>query len=158
MKNAHLLNQCTPSLRTLFQRVEAIIQVDVLPSTIRTLEQQKAFFARGVSTTMNSMHLITPENPQSRAVDAGPYPMKWPQELDFTLMTRLPRDRWEAMVKEWVASYWKDWARLYYFAGVVKAVAFDMGIKVRYGGDWNGNFDLKDQNFYDAVHYEQGGV
>ena len=34
------------------------------------------------------------------------------------------------------------------------STANGMGIKIRYGGDWNGNFDLKDQNFYDGVHFE----
>jgi peptidoglycan L-alanyl-D-glutamate endopeptidase CwlK len=133
MKNANLLNQCDPLLRTLFYQVDKIVQVDIQASTIRTLEQQKEFFDKGVTKTMNSKHLITPENPLSRAVDAGPWPMKWPQENN---------------------DKWLDWSRLYYFAGVVISTANSLGIKVRYGGDWNGNFDLKDQNFYDAVHFE----
>jgi hypothetical protein len=29
-----------------------------------------------------------------------------------------------------------------------------MGINIRCGVDWNGNIDLKDQNFYDLPHYE----
>ncbi len=28
------------------------------------------------------------------------------------------------------------------------------GIKIRWEGDWNGNYDLKDQNFYDLPHFE----
>lgn len=133
MKNAHLLNQCEPRLRTLFHQVDKQVQVDILPSTIRTLEQQKEFFERGVTKTMNSKHLISPENPLSRAVDAGPWPMKWPQEGP---------------------DKWLDWGRLYYFAGIVMSTSQALGIKIRYGGDWNGNFDLKDQNFYDGVHFE----
>jgi peptidoglycan L-alanyl-D-glutamate endopeptidase CwlK len=115
-----------------------IVPVEVLPSTIRTLEQQKEFVAKGTSKTMNSKHLITPEHPLSRAVDAGPYPHRWPVEGS--------------------KDYWKDWARLYYFAGVVWATAVEMKISIRYGGDWNGNFDLKDENFFDGVHFELMGV
>lgn len=135
MKNAHLLNQCTPELRRLFLAVDAIVPVEVLPSTIRTAAQQREFLAAGTSKTLNSKHLITPERPFSRAVDAGPYPHRWPQEG--------------------TKDFWKDWARLYYFAGVVVTTARQMGISIRYGGDWNGNFELKDENFFDGVHFEE---
>jgi peptidoglycan L-alanyl-D-glutamate endopeptidase CwlK len=136
MKNAQLLNQVTPNLRLLFQEVDKEVQVEVLSSTIRTLEQQKAYFAAGTSKTMDSKHLIAPGiRDFSEAVDAGPYPHKWPVEGE--------------------KDYWKDWARIYYFAGVVVTKAKQLGIKIRFGGDWNGNFDLKDQNFYDGVHFEE---
>lgn len=134
MKNGYLLSQCDAKLRELFQRVDEIVPVEILPSTIRTLEQQKAFVAAGTSKTMNSKHLITPEHSFSRAVDAGPYPHRWPQEGS--------------------KDFWKDWGRLYYFAGVVVTVAQELGIDIRYGGDWNGNFELKDENFFDGVHFE----
>ena len=29
-----------------------------------------------------------------------------------------------------------------------------MGIKLRWGGDWNGNFDMTDQRFHDLPHFE----
>jgi len=44
--------------------------------------------------------------------------------------------------------------RFYHFAGYVLGVAEILGIKIRWGGDWNGNFDLKDQNYYDLPHFE----
>lgn len=36
----------------------------------------------------------------------------------------------------------------------IKGVAAFMGIKIRLGCDWNGNFDYKDENFLDAFHIE----
>lgn len=136
MKNGPLLNQVTPDLRRLFQEVDKQVPVEILPSTVRTHEQQLDYFARGVSKTMDSKHLIVPGTREfSEAVDAGPHPHKWPVEG--------------------TQGYWKDMARLYYFAGVVVAVAFRLDIEIRFGGDWNGNFDIKDQNFYDLVHYEK---
>lgn len=134
MKNGNLLHQCHRDLRDLFMHVDDIVQVEILPSTIRTLEQQKKFVADGTSKTMNSLHLITPEHPFSRAVDAGPWPHVWPVEG--------------------TKDFWKDWARLYYFAGVVMATAKIMGINVRYGGDWNSDFNIKNEKFYDGVHFE----
>lgn len=49
---------------------------------------------------------------------------------------------------------WKDMNRFYHFAGYVIRTAQDLGINVRSGLDWNGNLDLKDQNFMDAPHWE----
>lgn len=133
MKNEALLNMCDERLRRLFHLVDKQTTVEILPSTIRTLEQQKDFFARGVSKTMTSKHLITPEHPESRAVDAAPWPHRWPKEGP---------------------DKWVEWGRLYYFAGIVMRTAYDLKLPLRYGGDWNGNFELKDQNFYDGVHFE----
>lgn len=52
---------------------------------------------------------------------------------------------------------WSDTARFYYFGGFVLGVAEGMGIRIRWGGDWNGNMQLKDQNFNDLVHFELVG-
>jgi len=49
---------------------------------------------------------------------------------------------------------WDDKRRFYYLAGMVKAVAEEMGIKIRFGGDWSGDGIFKDQKFDDLVHYE----
>ena len=61
----------------------------------------------------------------SRAVDVAPYPIDW-----------------------------NDMKRWYHFGGYVKAVAESMGIDIIWGGDWDGDFDLKDQNFNDLPHFE----
>ena len=49
---------------------------------------------------------------------------------------------------------WDDTARFYYFAGYVKGVADQLGIKIRFGGDWNLNTQVKDETFLDLVHFE----
>ena len=49
---------------------------------------------------------------------------------------------------------WNDRERFFYFAGVVKGVAEEMGIKIRWGGDWDGDNDFDDQTFDDLVHFE----
>ena len=61
----------------------------------------------------------------SLAIDAVPYPIRW---------TDLPA--------------------FYHFTGFVRGMAARMGIPVRCGVDWNGNFDLKDQTFVDFPHVE----
>ena len=49
---------------------------------------------------------------------------------------------------------WEDRERMTYFAGFVKGVAMILGIPIRWGGDWNSNNDLKDNNFDDLPHFE----
>ena len=49
---------------------------------------------------------------------------------------------------------WNDTKRFYHFAGYVKGVADQLGISIRWGGDWDGDNDLNDQNFMDLVHFE----
>ncbi len=61
----------------------------------------------------------------SRAVDVAPYPIDW-----------------------------KDEARFYYFAGFVCGVASRLGVKLRWGGDWDSDGLVKDQAFMDLVHFE----
>jgi peptidoglycan LD-endopeptidase CwlK len=59
------------------------------------------------------------------AIDAGPYPIDWEDHERFAL-----------------------------FAGVVLGIAAMKGVKLKWGGDWNGNFNLKDQTFVDMPHFE----
>lgn len=61
----------------------------------------------------------------SRAVDVAPYPIDW-----------------------------DDLGRFYMFAGYVMCKANEMGIKIRYGGDWDGDKRTTDQKFNDLPHFE----
>ena len=49
---------------------------------------------------------------------------------------------------------WKDTGRFNLLAGMMFAVAHDKGIKLRWGGDWDGDFDMKDQDFNDLPHFQ----
>ena len=61
----------------------------------------------------------------SIAVDLAPYPIKW-NELD----------------------------RFAYFAGWVMAKAKEMGIKLRWGGDWDNDFNIAEHRLIDMPHFE----
>ena len=61
----------------------------------------------------------------SRAVDVVPYPIDW-----------------------------NDRERFHLFSGFVLGVAYRMGISLRWGGDWNQNFEVDDNNFDDFPHFE----
>ena len=49
---------------------------------------------------------------------------------------------------------WTDTKRFYHFAGYVQGVAESVGIPIRWGGDWDRDYDLNDQSFNDLVHFE----
>jgi hypothetical protein len=61
----------------------------------------------------------------SMAVDAAPYPIDW-----------------------------TDLKRFYHFAGFVLGMAASMGLRLRWGGDWDGDRDLNDQSSNDLPHFE----
>ena len=61
----------------------------------------------------------------SRAVDVVPYPIDW-----------------------------NDRERFHLFAGFVLGIAYSMDISLRWGGDWNQNFEVDDNNFDDFPHFE----
>ena len=49
---------------------------------------------------------------------------------------------------------WADRERQTLFAGFVLGVANQMGIKLRWGGDWDQDFEVKDNRFDDFPHFE----
>ena len=61
----------------------------------------------------------------SRAVDVVPYPVDWNDRERFTL-----------------------------FAGFVLGMATRMGINLRWGGDWDKDFQVNDNKFDDFPHFE----
>ena len=49
---------------------------------------------------------------------------------------------------------WDDRERQTLFAGYVLATANAMGIKLRWGGDWDRDTEVRDNGFDDLVHFE----
>lgn len=47
-----------------------------------------------------------------------------------------------------------DVKRIYEFGKFVIETSKKMGIKIRWGGDWDGDGDTNDQKFNDLVHFE----
>lgn len=120
----------------------------------RTSEQQAENVRKRVSKTMFSRHL--PEHSEDPAqgvdaVDAAPYPVRWPK----------PRPPEGATEKEFIA-WMKDWARFYHWGGYVLGRADEMFERgeiskpIHWGGDWDGDRDVHDQDFNDLPHFQRG--
>lgn len=122
------LRTCDPLLQRLFNTVIEHYDCRILIGH-RGEAEQNAAHAAGNSDKKwpNSKH----NTYLSRAVDVSPWPKEWAGKLD-----------------------WKDLSRFYHFAGFVQAVAQNTGIAVRWGGDWDGDGDLKDHKLVDLVHWE----
>jgi peptidoglycan LD-endopeptidase CwlK len=128
------LGTADPELQRLFNAVmdKQIMDIAILQGHRGRAEQDSAF-QEGASKVRwpNSRHNSVP----SQAVDAAPYPIRWGDRAD--------PDRVKAI------------GRFYMLAGVVLATAKELGIKVRWGGDWDMDGDIFDQDFDDLVHFER---
>ena len=49
---------------------------------------------------------------------------------------------------------WEDRDRFYYMGGMIRGIGKQLGINVRFGGDWDSDGETKDNNFDDLVHIE----
>lgn len=84
---------------------------------------------------------------QDAAVAAGNSKTKWPNSKHNSVPAQAVD----------VIPYpvdWDDRERMSFFAGFVKGVALSMGIKIRWGGDWDQDTEVKDNSFDDLVHFE----
>jgi|TARA_Y100001938_G_C8094968_1_gene437522 peptidoglycan L-alanyl-D-glutamate endopeptidase CwlK len=52
---------------------------------------------------------------------------------------------------------WKDRDRFHYMGGMIRGIAKQLNISVRWGGDWDSDGETKDNNFDDLVHVELRG-
>jgi len=84
---------------------------------------------------------------QNKAFDEGRSKLMYPQSNHNAL---------PSMAVD-VAPYpidWHDLGSFYMFAGYVMRTAEEMGIAIRYGGDWDGDKKTADQHFNDLPHFE----
>ncbi len=49
---------------------------------------------------------------------------------------------------------WTDRERFHLFAGFVLGTAISMGVKLRWGGDWDMDWEVNDNRFDDFPHFE----
>ena len=52
---------------------------------------------------------------------------------------------------------WKDRDRFHYMGGMIRGIAKQLNVPIRWGGDWDGDGETKDNSFDDLVHVEIKG-
>lgn len=125
-KSARIITELDPRLQILVTRIRDEVADISLVYGYRGPDEQNEMYARGSSTKKwpDSLHNKRP----ALAVDLQPHP--YPK------------------------SECKLWGALGYIAGRAHDIATQEGFTIRWGGDWNGNGDLTDQNFDDLFHIE----
>ena len=128
-KSLAILSTVDPRLQELFNAVVKRYDCAVV-SGLRTTEMQQMLYAQGRTMPGNIVTYLDGIEKKSRhqsgrAADVIPYPVDW-----------------------------NDTKRFNHFAGFVRGVAFQMGIDIVWGGDWDNDFDFKDQRFHDLGHFE----
>ena len=120
------LGTCDTRLQEVLSTVIGLFDFTVLEGH-RGQAAQDAAYARGASQKRwpEGKHNSVP----SRAVDIAPYPIDWSSK--------------EAARQ-----------RFCYLAGFVMAIAAQKGIRLRWGGDWDGDQDTRNEHFRDLGHFE----
>lgn len=121
------LKEVDPRLVKVWTEVNKIISITVIEGK-RSKARQAELFARGASKKLDGKHC---EEPFSLATDTVPSDFNWSYAAD-----------------------WKELRKLYFLAGIVKSVSLQLGINIRWGGDWDSDNDFADQTFNDLVHFE----
>lgn len=135
--SAQRLSTCTNNLQRVFNLAIKRSNVDFgIACGRRTIEEQQELYAQGrtkegsIVTNVDGFNVLSKhnENP-SEAVD----------------------------IYAWIngKASWED-KPLCYIAGVIMSCAKELGVKLRWGGNWNSNgVIISDQNLKDLPHFEE---
>lgn len=141
-RSREILDTCDPLLIRLAEVAISRVDFSVI-SGHRGQEEQTKLLMEGRSHLgfPHSKHNKTP----SMAFDVAPWPMDW------ALLDKYYKDE---ATKEERRKAREEIKRFVLLGGYLIGVSGIMGIKLRWGGDWNGNFDMTDQRFHDLPHFE----
>lgn len=126
VRHADRLIKVHPSLVKLVWEVAEYFPLVIICGERTKAEQDEAYYSGHSQLKWpSSKHNIVPPETVCFAVDFAPLPLNW-----------------------------KDRERMYYLGGFVRAKAQHLGINLRYGGDWDSDGDIHDEQLRDLVHYE----
>lgn len=89
---------------------------------------------------------------QNNAFKTGKTSLKYPESKHNTSPSRaVDIVPWNKKTK---SVDWENIRSFHILAGIMFAVAHAKGVKLRWGGDWDSDWDIKDQNWFDLGHFE----
>ena len=92
------------------------------------------------------------QDEQNKAYRSGASKLPWPQGKHNSLPSKAvdmaPYDKRRGLID------WTNYQKFTLMAGIVIGIAHAKGIKIRWGGDWDGDMTMTDQTFDDLAHFE----
>ena len=120
-------------LQTCDERLQDVLGLAIEMFDFKVLEGHRGQFAQDRAYSRGFSQVRWPKGKHnalpSKAVDLAPYPVDWTNS--------------EAARQ-----------RFCYLAGFVMASAKSLGVALRWGGDWDGDQDTRDERFRDLGHFE----
>jgi len=123
-KSKQKLEECDEQLQDIFNEVIKYVDCTIITG-FRTKSEQDEKYNAGLTKVKWPKSKHNKE--PAIAIDVAPYP---------------------------IPENWDDRERFTLFAGFVLGVAAMKGIQLRWGGDWNMDFQVKDNKFDDLIHFE----
>ena len=123
------LLQCDIRIQSIMNEVIKFYDCTIITGHRGKIEQNEKF-SEGTSKVRypDSTHNTIP----SLAVDVAPWPIP----------------------ENWGIYSFKELAKFYMLAGIILYEANKQGYTLRWGGDWNMDFNFNDNTFDDLIHYE----
>lgn len=123
----------------------------------RSVERQQKLHSQGLTTIDGITKLGKHNYNPSKAVDVYPYDATYgvltghSSNVDY--ICKLMKGNGVSSPNERkIEMYIRH--RFYIQAGILMTAASSIGVKLRWGGDWNSNGNLVDQSFNDLPHFE----
>ena len=89
---------------------------------------------------------------QNKAYETKRSKLRWPKSKHNSKPSKaVDVAPWEPSIKN---VDWFNHKRFIWLAGIIMAIAHTKDIKIRWGGDWNGDTFMRDENFLDMAHFE----
>ncbi|MEG1651987.1 MAG: M15 family metallopeptidase [Hafnia sp.] len=125
--NVRLGKSSQEKLASVDKRLQSVVvkAFEVMPFDVMVLEGIRTKERQKELVAKGASKTMNSKHLTGRAIDLAPYPIDWNDKARFNKM-----------------------------AGVVLAAAKELGINVRWGGDWDQDGDWKDERFYDGPHFE----
>lgn len=127
MSNVKLGKTSLERLGTIKPELQKVVRkaFETMPFDVTVLEGIRTAERQRELVAKGASKTLNSKHLTGNAVDLAPWPIDWDDKARFNIMSEH-----------------------------VLAAAKELGIKVRWGGDWDMDGDWKDERFYDGPHFE----